>query len=124
MKTQLLVSALLVVGLGLVGGTLVVSAAPPQECAVGTVLGECEFTLEATQINPNSIDSRVPALAPELEVQTRVYQYDPDSDAFTWFQFPSQTQAAASISAAPDTAAVGNSISVPRDPLFLGDNGD
>jgi hypothetical protein len=113
MKTNLIASAMLVLGLGLVGGTTIVSAAPPSQCATGAsdcvvarvyqydpdsdaytwmqfpnVVAEQTASTANVLVARASSDNRVPAGAPELT--SRVYQYDPDSDAFTWLQFPSQ----------------------------------
>ncbi len=106
MKMQLIVSALLLVGLALVGGTVVVSAAPPDQCAPGNIPGQTECQVSRVyQYDPDgdaftwfqfpapaqaqivNSDSQIPAAAPAL-TESRVYQYDPDGDAFTWFQFP------------------------------------
>jgi hypothetical protein len=77
-----------------VGFTISIGSAPSQLGPSVPKLSDYSLRHPDTTISVNTIDQLVPSASTTL----RVYQYDPDSDAFTWFQFPRQApdQAAAS----------------------------
>ena len=87
MKKQLFLSALVVVGLGLVGGTRVVSAAPNSECGIAAAPEEFDCLVAAANPESGSAEIQtnpVPALAPELTAQAGHYEFDSFQDAYVW----------------------------------------